>query len=90
MTIETMRKKLLFRAMHRGTRELDLIIGGFAQKHLAKFTEQQLTDFEWILDLPETDLGSWLTEQQEVPTALRSPMMDDLKSFRPTLHGSAL
>jgi antitoxin CptB len=85
MTIETTRKKLLYRAMHRGTKELDLIIGGFAQARLGGLNETQLREFESILELPETDLATWLTAQADVPPDLNSPLMGELLSFRPAL-----
>jgi antitoxin CptB len=69
------RRRLLFRATHRGTHELDLLIGGFVSSRLAAFTPDELTEIERLLDLPEPDLAEWLTRRQPVPSAEDSPML---------------
>jgi antitoxin CptB len=69
------RRRLLFRATHRGTHELDLLIGGFVSSRLAAFTPDELTEIERLLDLPEPDLAEWLTRRQPVPPAQDSPML---------------
>ena len=54
------RKRLLFRSWHRGTREADLILGSFADQHLADFDEAQLDRYEVLLDRPDPDIFDWL------------------------------
>lgn len=73
--IDTRRRRLLFRATHRGTHELDLLIGGFVSSRLAAFTQEELTEIERLLDLPEPDLAEWLTRRQPVPAAHDHPML---------------
>ena len=53
---ELCRRRLLWRAMHRGLRELDLIIGGFAQQRLPAMSERELEEFEAIVATPDSDL----------------------------------
>jgi antitoxin CptB len=72
---DTRRRRLLFRATHRGTHELDLLIGGFVSSRLAAFTPEELTEVERLLDLPEPDLAEWLTRRQPVPTEHDHPML---------------
>jgi len=55
------RKRLLFRSWHRGTREADLILGSFADEHLAAFDEAQLDRYEALLDRPDPEIFDWLT-----------------------------
>jgi antitoxin CptB len=69
------RRRLLFRATHRGTHELDLLIGGFVSPRLAAFTPDELTEIERLLDLPEPDLAEWLTRRQPVPPEHDHPML---------------
>jgi antitoxin CptB len=69
------RRRLLFRATHRGTHELDLLIGGFVSSRLAAFTADELTEIERLLDLPEPDLAEWLTRRQPVPAEHDHPML---------------
>jgi antitoxin CptB len=72
---DTRRRRLLFRATHRGTHELDLLIGGFVSSRLATFTPDELTAIERLLDLPEPDLAEWLTRRQPVPAEHDHPML---------------
>ncbi len=60
--LETRRRRALWRARHRGTKELDLVIGGFAEAHLSQMDARQLTDFEALLVHHEPILQRWLLE----------------------------
>ena len=57
--IENRRKRLIFRSWHRGTREMDLIMGSFADRHVRDFDERQLADYEALLETPDPDLYDW-------------------------------
>jgi len=65
--LDTRRRRLLFRATHRGTHENDLMIGGFVRDHLATFAVADLDDLESLLQLPDTDLADWLTGRRPMP-----------------------
>ena len=58
---EIRRKRLLFRAWHRGTREADLILGSFAERHLAGFDEASLDDFAALLEVADAELFDWIS-----------------------------
>ncbi len=83
MDLQTMRKKLIYRASHRGTRELDLMIGGFAAAHVGIYSMAQCIALDELLQLPETDLAAWLLRQKPVPPEHASQMMSDLLAFSP-------
>ena len=72
--LDTRRRRLLFRATHRGTHENDLMIGGFVRDHLATFAVAELDDLESLLQLPDTDLADWLTGRRPMPPAA-APML---------------
>ena len=55
-------KKLLYRANHRGTKEMDLVIGGFANENLKKLTFEELKEFEILLNFTDKELSSWLLD----------------------------
>ena len=59
--LDPRRRRLLFRSWHRGTREADLIMGRFADVHLAAFSDAELDQYEHLLDALESDLLSWMT-----------------------------
>ncbi|TBW36975.1 succinate dehydrogenase assembly factor 2 [Siculibacillus lacustris] len=58
--LEPRRKKALFRAWHRGTKEMDFVFGTFADAHLAGLGEADLADFERLLDVGDQELFSWI------------------------------
>lgn len=76
------RKKLKFRAWRRGFREIDLILGGFADQHLAALDEAGLDDFERLLEAPDQDVYSWITNTAPTPAEFETPTMAQIKNFR--------
>lgn len=64
---EIRRKRLLFRSWRRGTRESDLILGRFADAHLAGFDEAQLDRYEALLDCPDADIFDWVAGRSAMP-----------------------
>ena len=65
--LEARRKRLLFRATHRGTHETDLLVGGYVAPRLAAFTEAELAAIEAVLELPDVDLADWLSGRRPIP-----------------------
>ena len=61
------RRKLLFRSWHRGIREMDLIMGGFADASIAAMADADLDELERLLDVPDQEIYSWITGDQAVP-----------------------
>ena len=59
-SLDKRRKRVAFRARHRGTREMDLVIGGFAGRYLAGMSSAQLDRFEALLEVPEPDMQDWV------------------------------
>jgi antitoxin CptB len=80
--LEARRKRLSFRAHRRGFRELDLIMGAFADARLASMDERDLDEFEALLDLPDQDVYAWITGQTPAPLETRSAVLDALLAFR--------
>jgi antitoxin CptB len=75
MTIDERRKKLKFRAWHRGTREMDLILGSFADAHVMDFDAGQLDAFERLLNCPDPDLYDWKCGLADVAAVEDSAVM---------------
>jgi antitoxin CptB len=61
------RRRLLYRSWHRGTREMDLIMGRFADEMIGSLTEAELNEYERLSDLPDRELFSWVTGEAPVP-----------------------
>jgi antitoxin CptB len=66
-TIENRRKRLRFRSWHRGTKEMDLLMGSFADAHLSAFDRSQLDRFEGLLDVPEPVVYDWILGRTRPP-----------------------
>lgn len=77
-TQDIRRKRLRYRSWHRGTKELDLLIGGFAQQHIDGFDTTELDQFEAILESDEHDIYAWLTGKVAVPPAFDNDVMRQL------------
>lgn len=69
------RRRILFRATHRGTYENDILIGGFVRRRLATFTEDELDAIEAVMEHPDAMLADWLTGRQPIPDDVDTPMM---------------
>ena len=80
--LEQRRKRLAFRAWHRGMKELDLLIGGFADRHLAELSPAQLDRFEALLDVPEPLMYRWLMKQERPPAGYDHDVMGLLLDFK--------
>jgi len=76
------RKKLQFRAWRRGFREIDLILGGFADQSLAAMDAAGLDAFERLLDAQDQDVYDWITEQAPAPPAYDTPLLALIRAFR--------
>ncbi|MEQ9642823.1 MAG: succinate dehydrogenase assembly factor 2 [Alphaproteobacteria bacterium] len=79
--LDIRRKRLLYRSWHRGTKELDLFIGAFADAHLATLSEAQLDRYEVILERDETDIYGWLSRREPVPPELDNDVMAMILSY---------
>jgi antitoxin CptB len=80
--METLRKRLLYKANHRGMQETDKIIGGFAVQELANLSEAQLHEFDTMLDVPDVNLLSWILAREPIPEAYDNEIMGLLIKFK--------
>lgn len=76
------RKRLRFRAWHRGTREADLLIGSFADAYIDSFDDGGLDRFDALLELSDPDLYNWMTGREPVPAEHDTDVMRLLQAFR--------
>ena len=70
-----------FRAWHRGTREADLMIGGFFDRHHAMWTEVELGWFEALLDEDDVDVLAWALKARPAPQRFAGPMLQALEKL---------
>jgi len=79
-SIDTRRRRLLYRATHCGTYENDILLGGFVRRHINAMCESELAALEVLLELPENDLADWLTGRLPIPADTDSPMLRRVQS----------
>jgi antitoxin CptB len=72
-------KRLRFRAWHRGTKEADLLIGGFFDRLSAGWDEAALAWFEALIEEQDADIMAWALGAQPVPARWQGPMMDRMQ-----------
>jgi antitoxin CptB len=72
-------KRLRFRAWHRGTKEADLMMGGFFDTRSAGWSDEQVDWFETILEEQDVDIMGWAMGSIAVPAEWQGAMMDDLR-----------
>ena len=65
-TGDSRRKRLRYQSWHRGTREMDLILGPFIDRHLSGLSVEELDELERMLVVPDTTLYRWLSGQEDV------------------------
>ena len=79
---EVRRRRIRFRAWHRGTREMDLLMGGFADAELARLSDAELDQLEHLLDLPDPQVFAWLAGMEDVPAEEQTALFDKVRTFR--------
>ena len=77
---ELRRRRLLFRCWHRGTQEIDLIFGTFAERSVTQLSAAQLDRFDALLDCDDTDLFDWVTGRTTPPPVHDHDVMHMLRS----------
>lgn len=75
------RRRLRWRAWHRGMRELDLILGPFADARVEALGPADLGRLEALLGVEDIDLLKWATGQAEPPSGVDLAMLDDIRTF---------
>lgn len=79
--MDARRKKLLFRAEHRGFKEMDLLMGHFARANLLEMSDADLDAFESLLEQPDQDVYAWIIRTAPVPDLFQTPLLDRLQRF---------
>ena len=79
--LDTRRRRLRFRAWHRGTREMDLLMGRFADSELGSLPEAEIDQLELLMEAPDRDVFSWLTGELELPGNYDTTVFRRLRAF---------
>lgn len=75
------RRRALYRAWHRGTREMDLLLGRFADMRLAALSQEDFAAFEALMEAQDREVFAWLTDAAPVPDNYNTGLYRSLKAF---------
>lgn len=76
------RRRLRYRAWHRGTKEMDLVLGPFADAHLEAYGPPELDRLEALMEEEDTDLLKWVMGQEPVPADADADLLGTIIAYR--------
>jgi antitoxin CptB len=76
------RRRLRYRAWHRGTKEMDLVLGPFCDAHLPVYDTPELDRLEALMDEEDTDLLKWVMGQGPVPSDADAELLGTIIAYR--------
>lgn len=76
------RKRIRYRAHHRGIQEMDIILGGYADTRLAAMDEDMLERLERLMDAPDVDLFAWISGQSPLPPEADRDLVTAIRRFQ--------
>lgn len=79
--LDAKRRRLLFRAWHRGIKEMDIVMGRFADAHIAAFTDDDMDAFELLLTVPDQQLLACVLGAEPPEPEFDTPMFHALRDF---------
>ncbi|AAY61217.1 MULTISPECIES: succinate dehydrogenase assembly factor 2 [spotted fever group] len=77
----SLQKKLFYRSKNRGCKEMDYILGSFAEKYLSLMDEKKLGSYSLILDQNDNDLYNWINNKSSAPSYLDAEIIDKLRKI---------
>lgn len=78
---DVMRKRLQYRANHRGIKEMDIILGGFATARINLLSQNELAEFASLMEENDRDLLNWFTGTDEFPHPKLRPIFDRVLAY---------
>ena len=79
--LDPRRKRILFRSWHRGTKEMDLLLGGYVEARIADLQDAELDRLEHLMDAEDADLLDWLIGRKPVPAEYDTDIFQAVSDF---------
>ena len=79
--LDLRRRRALYRARHRGTKEMDWLLGRFADGTIAQMDARDLVEFERLLDLPDDELQHWIMGPMEIAQGAHAGLLKAVRKF---------
>ncbi len=87
--LDERRRRADYRAMHRGTKEMDWLLGRYANARLAGMSDAELDEFEILLAMPDPQLQAWLMGGERFDDSDLAPLLRRIRSFHGIEDGEA-
>lgn len=81
LSMESRKRRAIFRAEHRGMKEMDIILGRFAKDRIPFMADDELDEFERLMEILDRDLFKWFTGEGPVPESHDTPLFRDICAF---------
>lgn len=79
--LDNRRRRALFRSQHRGMKETDVLLGSYAEQHLATMSDEELDRFEVLLEENDNDLFAWIMGRDPIPDDADGDLIRIIQSF---------
>ena len=79
---EILKKQIIYRSTHRGSMEMDILLGNFVKKHINIFDDNELKDLEKLLMLDDEVLYKWYYDKKNNISVSKTKVSEKLKNFK--------
>ena len=79
---EILKKQIIYRSMHRGTKEMDLLLGNFVKKYVDEFNIKELKDLEKLLFIEDEVIYKWYIKKNSDRLIPKTKVSIMLKNFK--------
>jgi antitoxin CptB len=86
---EIRKRRIVFRAWHRGTREMDLLLGRFTERFIDDMSDAEIAMLEQLMETPDPDIYNWLIGAAPVPAQYDTPLLRKIRAFHLGEGGAA-
>ena len=73
--LEAYKKKIIYKASHRGSKEMDILLGNFINKYVELFNKNELHQFDLILDIDDEDIYQWILGKRDIPNKYQNRVL---------------
>lgn len=74
-------RKLVYQSCHRGCKETDILLGNFAKAKIHTFSDNQLANYQKLLEKPDADIVSWIMSREHPPRDICPNLVTDIINF---------
>ena len=79
---EILKRQIIYRSMHRGTREMDILLGNFVKKHIDEFNDSELKDLKQLLFIEDEIIYNWYFKKNSNTSVPNTKVSLMLKNFK--------